>query len=336
MGRDLRRPSDISLPELYKFAHSWMCRNAVSLSLFCMACAASAQTPGSPENLGNALRKSPPQICDGQESGEQNHLSLKRNSSAADGAQMSQLQTDPAAAQSDEATDRANSRDSVATQQKPLQCLRAHPKQRAETSSRGVDSVAPVAPPSPRITFSGGTLTVDPHNAPLGDVLSAIRKIAGFELDVPRSGMDTKIFDKVGPLPIREALVQLLYGSGFNYIIQTAPDNPQDVTHVFVSTRMGKGEEMAGAARQQTEVGEVPEDEALYGGFADPSLQEQPIVQPGVAVQTPPPNAGNVPGVPAGFNLKQAAAEANKTPAQILDELQKRQLEILDAQSPPQ
>ena len=148
--------------------------------------------------------------------------------------------------------------------------------------------------------------------------------------------MDGKIFDQVGPLPIREALVQLLYGSGFNYIIRTAPNNPRDVTHVFVSTRMGRGDEMAGTARQQTEVGEVPEDEALYGGFADPSLQEQPVVQPGVAVQTPPPNAGNVPGVPAGFNLKQAAAEANKTPAQILDELQKRQLEILDAQSPPQ
>jgi len=177
---------------------------------------------------------------------------------------------------------------------------------------------------------------VDPHNAPLGEVLRAIRASAGFELDVPPSGMDGKVFDQVGPLPIREALVQLLYGSGFNYIIQTAPDNQQDITHVFVSARMGGGKEIAGAARQQTKVDDIPEDQALYGGFADPSLEEQPVVQSGVAVQTPASNAGNVPGVPADFNLKQAAIDAHKTPAEILDELQKRQLEILDAQSPPQ
>jgi hypothetical protein len=41
-------------------------------------------------------------------------------------------------------------------------------------------------------------------------------------------------------------------------------------------------------------------------------------------------------GVPAGFNVRQAAAESGKTTGQILDELQKQQQQVLDAQAPPQ
>jgi hypothetical protein len=50
--------------------------------------------------------------------------------------------------------------------------------------------------------------------------------------------------------------------------------------------------------------------------------------------------------VPAGVNIQQLAAQENKSPGQVLDELQKRQLEVLDqqaaataaaqSQSPPQ
>jgi hypothetical protein len=176
---------------------------------------------------------------------------------------------------------------------------------------------------------------VDPRKATLGEVLGAIRGIVGFQLDIPRSEMDGRVFDQIGPLPVREALVQLLYGSGFNYIIQTAPKNSQEVTHVFVSSRVAAAVETAAAGAALQSANEPSEEQTLYGGFEDPSPQEEPAPRPAVAQQGRPVNGANVPGVPVGFDLKQAAAEAHKTPAEILDELQKRQLEILDAQAPP-
>jgi hypothetical protein len=179
-------------------------------------------------------------------------------------------------------------------------------------------------------------VTLDPHNAPLAEVLGAIRAVAGFQLDIPRSQMDGKVFDQIGPMPLREALVQLLYGSGFNYIIQTATGNAQQVTHVFVSPRTGGTVQTAETSGPRQMAGEGDEDPGLNGGFEDTSAQEQPAPPPVVPVQAPHQNAANVPGVPAGFDLNKAAQEAHKTPAEILDELQKRQMEILDNQAPPQ
>ena len=331
MGRDLRL-RDKSLSKSCRGMLPRICSTAVSISLVYLASVASGQTSGSPVNRENAISKSAPQICDGQQPNRPNQLSLNSDRTLADPVQSSNLQTEPVAHPLE--TKETNPRDYVATQQQPLQCLRSQSHQGAEASGTE-DGVAPVMQSSPQITLDGRTITVDPHAASLGRVLDSIRTIAGFELVVPPSGMEGKVFDQIGPLPVREALVQLLYGSGYNYIIQTSPDDPQDVTHVFVSARMGTRGETAEAAPAQTMTDEAAEDQALYGGFADPSAHEETVPHAGLATQTPAQNTANVPGVPAGFNLKQAAEDAHKSPAQILEELQKRQIEILDAQSPP-
>lgn len=306
-------------------------RTATSAFLVCIAGLAAAQPYGSPRDPRSGSQAAPTQICDGQASGEQNKLSLQRHPSGSDNAPLKSSEAAPDSGQSQIVSEKVGS----SSLRGSLQCLRPHPGNESAKEDTASDTSGSVTPTAPQVTFTDGILTVDPHDAPLGEVLGAIRASAGFKLDVPITEMDGKVFDRIGPLPLREALVQLLYGSGFNYIIQTAPDDPQAVKHVFVSPNTGNTIETAVAVAPHQPSDEVAEDQALYGGFADPSPQEQPP-PPAAAGQPPRANAGSVPGVPAGFNLKQAAEEAHKTPAEILDELQKRQLEILDAQTPQQ
>jgi len=190
-------------------------------------------------------------------------------------------------------------------------------------------------PAGPEVTYVNGLLTIDPHGAPLGEVLEAIRIRAGFALDLPHNGMSTKVFDeRIGPLPLPEALVQLLYGSGFNYIIQTASTDPNIVKRIFVSPATDNAKQQTVALSARPQVGGTSEPVA-YEGIEDPSDAEEAPAVASTPIQAQPTTATNVPGVPVGFNLQQAAAEAHKTPAEILDELQKHQLEILNAQSPP-
>jgi len=305
---------------------------AICIISYCVASDVSAQTPSSPRDSKDSSPSTANQICDGQEAVEGTHVSLRRNASPADDAQMSKLDTDTTGMQSDAVTEPATSSTADGTEQHSLQCLRPHPDKESQKKSTPTAADVPIAPSGPIVTITDGMLTVDPHHAPLGAVLDAIRAIAGFELNIPRSEMDGQVFDQIGPLPVREALVQLLYGSGFNYIIQTVPGNPKEVTHVFVSPRIAGASETAAVGTANRTADESAEDQALYGGLADSSSEEQPPIRPAVA---PTASAANVPGIPTGFNLKQAAEEAHKSPAEILDELQKHQIEILDAQAPP-
>jgi hypothetical protein len=333
MGHDTRPLAEIT-PDVgieVSRKNSGSCRRTATYAfLVCMAGLAAAQPYGSPRDPRNGSQAAP-QICvDGQASGEQKRLSLQRHPSGSDNAPLKSLETAPDSMQSQVVSEKAASSSSRGGS---LQCLRVHPPNESAKEDKASETSGSVTPAAPQVTFTDGILTVDPHNAPLGEVLGAIRASVGFKLDVPISEMDGRVFDRIGPLPLRDALVQLLYGSGFNYIIQTAPDDPQAVKNVFVSPKTGNAIDTAAAPHQPSD--EVAEDQALYGGFADPSLQEQPP-PPAVAQQPPRANTGSVPGIPAGFNLKQAAEEAHKTPAEILSEMQKRQIEILDAQAPQQ
>jgi len=339
MGRDSRPPCTKKyLPYLCKRFVSTMSKAshqaATSVSVLyivgvCLTSYVTAQAPGPPRDSWNDPAAGGTQICDGQETGDRTRVSLPRHASVADDAQMSKLDT--AQMQSDRVAEPATSSTSLGTEQQSLQCLRGHVDKESQEGSNSSSTAVANVPSGPLVTLSNGMLTVDPHNTSLGEVLGAISTTAGFQLDVPPLSMDGKVFDQIGPLPLREALVQLLYGSGFNYIIQTAPQNPQKVTHLFVSSRIAGTTETAVATGPHQTADELSEDQTF--GFADSTPQEQPT--PAVGLPAPSPNAANVPGIPAGFNLKQAAAEAHKSPAEILDDMQKRQLEILDAQAPP-
>jgi len=185
------------------------------------------------------------------------------------------------------------------------------------------------------VSYTDGLLTINANNNRLGDVIEAIRSRVGLSIDLPPESMDDRVFDHVGPAPLRDALTQFLYGSRLNYVIQTSYDDPQNVTKLILSSQPQLASARSSQHRNQP-AADLAEAPTLYGGggFATETPAEPGPPVP-VPVQ-PVPTASNVVGVPAGFNVRQAAAESGKTTGQILDELQKQQQQVLDAQAPPQ
>lgn len=180
------------------------------------------------------------------------------------------------------------------------------------------------APEVPIASYVNGQLSIDAQNVPLGDVIEAIRVRTGIAVELPAETMNDPVFDRVGPAPLRDVLTQLLYGSGFNYIIQTSSQDPQTVTKLVLSTqvRAPTSANLQHANQpllNQPDVGELP------GGAV--SNNEIPIPS------GPVPSARQQ-GIPVGFDVQQAAKDSGKTPGQILDELQKRQQQVLDNQAP--
>lgn len=300
--------------------------------------------PGS-QDSSNPQNNSHAQICDQPKNGDKRDLSL-----ATTGSQSSDLETSSA----DEQSASQSVTESGGTDlnlPKPSQSVSATEKQEllCKRSTHRPASVQPVQPTTgdqpptvqqrtavgPVVTYTNGQLTIDPKNARLGEVMEAIQARTGLYVEYPAQEMSERVFDHVGPVSVREALMQLLYGSGFNYIFQTSSSDPQVVNKLFLSARTSS-RSAGGAQRAIEALDEQGEHQSVYGGFTN----EAPPEEIQEAKPPSPPaksaiDASTVPGIPAGFNLQQAAAESHKTTAQILDEMQKRQLELLDAQAPP-
>jgi len=272
------------------------------------------------------------QICDGLNHGGANALSLtiRKTGTSTEGNDEAEQQTASQVSSESKSGDARlpelkNS--GSEKQDQVLLCRKKKTGTEAETANPG-DPPQPPAQVSevhgsaagPAVSYSDGELTVNPHNAPMKDVIEAIRVHTGISVDFPSESMNDRVFDQVGPAPLRDALTKLLYGSGYNYVIQTSPENPETVTRLFLSTQSH-----VAATEPRPAPPPVVEQAEAYGATPStdaPAVPVQPIQNP-TAI-----------GIPVGFNIKEAAAASGKTTGQILDELQKQQQQILDSQAP--
>jgi hypothetical protein len=193
------------------------------------------------------------------------------------------------------------------------------------------------SPEDPVVRYRDGLLSVSSTGATLEAVLDRVREDTGITVSASGDGLQRRVFDKVGPAPLRDALVSLLYGTGLNYIIQSSSNDLQSVRSVILTAEALPDSQ---AAPKQTPASGETEERGVYGGFkVDPeaaSATEAEAASPSNAQMNSQANPSSITGVPAGFDVQKAAAEANKTPGQILSELQQKQIEILDAQTPPE
>lgn len=99
---------------------------------------------------------------------------------------------------------------------------------------------APEPPPThpPVITWDGKLLTVDADNSTLTDILVAVREKTGASMEFPPSVASERVALRIGPAPVRDVLSALLYGTNFDYIIET-DDNNADVLKNLVVTARG-------------------------------------------------------------------------------------------------
>jgi hypothetical protein len=184
-----------------------------------------------------------------------------------------------------------------------------------------LDSMAPVPP---RVTYENGQLTIVAPNSTLGDILRAVRKQTGAEIDVPDAR--ERVAATIGPAPAQEVMSQLLNGSRFNYVLLGSPEDPKALTRVVLIAR--SPQEMANRpAPQQQSVDQAANadqsqvdasndaNDADTAQPADDNSADQTADQP-----TGDADQQNQPGI--------------KTPQELLQEMQQRQMQLQQQNNP--
>jgi hypothetical protein len=73
-------------------------------------------------------------------------------------------------------------------------------------------------------------------------------------MEIPATASAERVFVHLGPGPVRDVLSSLLYGTGFDYIVETAEDNP-DVLRSVVLTAEGRGDDSVPGSLAENAVG---------------------------------------------------------------------------------
>jgi len=200
------------------------------------------------------------------------------------------------------------------------------------------------------VSFQNGLLVVTAENATLSDILGQVRTQTGASIDIPPAAANQRVAIRVGPAPARDVLVSLLSGSGYDYVILGAMDDPERLQRVILTSRQNvpvqSASAPANAAAAQVNTDDSDADEAppvvpprpvanqpppgLPPRPADSQpqvvIQQQPFGQPQVQVQPGQQQTGQ----------QQPGQQQVKTPQQLLEELQRLQQQRQQQQQNPQ
>jgi hypothetical protein len=209
----------------------------------------------------------------------------------------------------------------------------AAPKKRAAAKPKPAQKTAtePTQPPpppptpeqmpavQPRVSFQNGLLSIEANNSTMYDVLNAVKRQTGANIDVPLGSAADRVVTRIGPGKPRDVMASLLSGTKFNYIIVGPPQNPDGIQRVILSRRPAGGVPAAsGQASFNPQVAPAPEDEPVEEMEPEPPPEE--IAQP------EPPPATLQPGQdPNQQQGQQQNPNQTKTPEQLLQELQRMQ-----------
>jgi hypothetical protein len=169
----------------------------------------------------------------------------------------------------------------------------------------------------PQVSYQNGQLTIVAANSTLSDILKAVHKQTGAEIEIPSA--NDRVVTHLGPGPAQEVMAELLNGSRFNYVVLGSPQDANALSQVVLVPKTGVESAAQQAENQPPQIVDVPPemddannadataapDDATADDNAD---QQQP--QPTEAEQ-PPAGTPEQPGV--------------KTPQQMLQQLQQQQ-----------
>lgn len=200
---------------------------------------------------------------------------------------------------------------------------------RPSVSSDQPDATAEPAQPAaapPIAQVTDGKLTIRANGQDFASVLESVRSVTGLTVEMPPGSNSDPVFLSVGPTEVSNALVALLDGTNYNYIIVGSEQDSRVVKRLILTDRTSG----SGTLVASTQGPPVASQPVLYGGVQPDTEAE--------AEPPPPPPAPIQPAVipssvPTGINIQKLAAESGKTTGQILDELQKRQQQVLDDQA---
>jgi hypothetical protein len=189
-----------------------------------------------------------------------------------------------------------------------------------------LDTIAAVPP---QVTFQNNELTIVAPNSTLADILRAVRKQTGADIEVPAA--PERVVTHLGPAPAREVLADLLNGSRFNYVLLGSPGNETLLTRVVLVAKPPQ-------QQQQQVTSNAPSPEPQQG--VQPPMPTPDQDQSAQAVDTdtgdesaPDENAEQP--APEPDQSQASPDQPNiKTPQQMLQEMQQRQIMMQQGQQP--
>jgi len=184
---------------------------------------------------------------------------------------------------------------------------------------------------APKVTYEGGQLSIVAHNCTLADVLRAVKKQLGADLDVPPNATERVVAD-LGPGAPREVITDLLNGTHFNYVIVGSASDPTAVQSLALTPKTG-GTETASAA-PPNRPGVPPR--VFQPGMAPPGQGATPPVDAASDDDSTDP-AEEATDQPDGQEAQQQGDQGQgqqtpKTPEQLLQELQRQQQQMQQQQ----
>ena len=189
-----------------------------------------------------------------------------------------------------------------------------------------LDSIAAMAP---QVSFQNNELTIVAPNSTLADILRAVRKQTGAEIDIPPA--PERVVTHLGPGPARSIVAQLLNGSRFNYVLLGSPADETVLTRVVLVAKSGPdatpGPATAGPTRANAQPGIAQANNAVEDRASDAeaeAAEENMNVDTSATAQEPAE-----PEEPVNNNADQPPV---KTPQQMLQEMQQRQMQLQQQQ----
>jgi hypothetical protein len=186
-----------------------------------------------------------------------------------------------------------------------------------------LDSMTPVAP---QVTYENGKLTIIAPNSTLADVLRAVRKQTGAEIEIPTA--TDRVVTRLGPGPVQEIMSELLNGSRFNYVLLGSPQNADVLRRVVLVPKSGAAESAVNQPMQPqqpyaNQAANVTPQDATDTTDAEP-VDDNTNAADNSEAQPDQDQSGSPdqPGV--------------KTPQQLLQEMQQRQLLLQQQQQQQQ
>jgi len=88
------------------------------------------------------------------------------------------------------------------------------------------------------IAYQDGELTIHVVNTTLTEVLGKVSRLTGVAIELPAgAGVEKMQIVELGPGPARQVLASLLSESNFDYLIQSADDEPEKIQSVLLVPR---------------------------------------------------------------------------------------------------
>ena len=187
-----------------------------------------------------------------------------------------------------------------------------------------LDSIAAMAP---QVSFQNNQLTIVAPNSTLADILRAVRKQTGAEIEIPPA--PERVVTHLGPGPAREIMAELLNGSRFNYVLLGSPADETVLTRVVLVAKSGPevapGPASAAAPNAQPATPQANNAVEDRASDAEAESTEENMNTPDDATTAQEPAE---PEQPANSGEQPAV----KTPQQMLQEMQQRQMQLQQQQ----